>query len=1428
MTTNGNAPLDKNVDQKSQEQAQAKAKGARFLKAVTRAALIFAIVLCLLGGYLYFYAARQQVNLTARNLRALSSMSTQIGTSLQSADQILRQVDKDLTAGTPDWDAAAPFTPMYDNLVLQSWGKKFVGDRAGSCSFMNRGSLSADSVEHLAGWWHDTAKRPHCFYRHFGVSLRIDGRIKRDSALAVLNVAEYLRPAISRPVFHKTVLADDRGHVLLQHGLSDLVLTDLKTIIPRPGKDSAPGWNELRAKPSITEVTLAGEPYRLFMEPCCLSSDGLYSGRQLVVAGLVTKDALVRESLKISLSQVIACCAILILVFLGWPFLKLRLIGEREPVTMRDGMLVAAGSLLATALTTIFLLYLYSYTKFRIDRDEELRALSEEITTNLREEIAAAYNQLDQLANQALTDTLQKSPIRQLSKIRKDEQAFPLFESWSLIDSTGMQVRKWSTDSYVQPVIPIKDRSYFIELAQGLGWPGPPAPGAPLAAPVTAGSGKQYYLEPTVSRTTGKRQVALSIKLKDSMPTPVATMALEMVSLIGVVLPPGYGYAVLDSAGKTLLHSDPSRNLDERFVSETGGNRELVSAVMARVADTLNVKYAGADYRAHVRPVPGLPWSLVTFLDKQPGRINGAEWLGTSIYLTLIYAVILGIFAVLTLLFFPGYRAPWIWPDRRLYGGYLRLLWVNGLFIAAFLLALAYLEGDDLLAAGFVLPLQAMANAWACLIRHDRKPWASTFARWVVALGLMVFLAPALLQSPVAGWPHGLILLFAAAGSVLSLRPREWLRSYTEASPGPRPQPIERVYVAAATLFLLVTGVLPAAAFFTVSRSAHNEMLVKRGQLRMAKAVEERQRRVDYLYSDKFGTGKTEARKARLCWRDVTIQQRDLCELDLYYRFYFGTRVDPSSGPPDQSRAPSPVASSEHVRLFLVPYRPEASVEWRGMLPHTAHDSTWSWSSSGNRLEFNGSARAGTRKLAIASVLPQFWPVGSTEQVSAALLAAAVLILTWGIAKFLARKFFLIDVTDPVLISRKPRIMSLGGTNLFVVCRDDFDQLKVNYDGGHTLDLRKQKFESREELRQVLTDVGNKEPVVVRHFEYSYADEKLTKAKLRLLEALVYDSGSSVVILAEQDKDGAPLGLREAWRIASRQPVPADDSKPEQQAGFVSVLESLVLVDVRRWEEGWTDKDRRCTSSKSGSNPESESGSKAKAYLKSLRASMSVLASRLKSGLRSSRDSKTKSALKSKSGPNPSEVNSGIIDSESRCDPHLQKIWGGLRSSLASDPPERGRPTREELLDLLGERAEPYYRGIWESCQTGERVVLVHLAQHGLVNDKDRRVLRRLLARGLVRRRPHFTIMNETFRRYLLGHCVEVEAETPKGAQSPWDSVRRPVLAIVASVAILLFVTQQELFSATNALITAMATGVASFSRISGLFDSRKGGSSGA
>src|SRR5262249_7172538 len=69
---------------------------------------------------------------------------------------------------------------------------------------------------------------------------------------------------------------------------------------------------------------------------------------------------------------------------------------------------------------------------------------------------------------------------------------------------------------------------------------------------------------------------------------------------------------------------------------------------------------------------------------------------------------------------------------------------------------------------------------------------------------------------------------------------------------------------------------------------------------------------------------------------------------------------------------------------------------------------------------------------------------------------------------------------------------------------------------------------------------------------------------------------------------------------------------------------------------------------------------------------------------------------------------------------------------------------RQQLLDEIGERARTCYAGLWDNCRDDDKLLLYHLARHGLVNARNRRTLRRLIARGLVRRDPNVRLFSET------------------------------------------------------------------------------------
>jgi hypothetical protein len=78
-------------------------------------------------------------------------------------------------------------------------------------------------------------------------------------------------------------------------------------------------------------------------------------------------------------------------------------------------------------------------------------------------------------------------------------------------------------------------------------------------------------------------------------------------------------------------------------------------------------------------------------------------------------------------------------------------------------------------------------------------------------------------------------------------------------------------------------------------------------------------------------------------------------------------------------------------------------------------------------------------------------------------------------------------------------------------------------------------------------------------------------------------------------------------------------------------------------------------------------------------------------------------------------------------------------------------PSIQDLARVITDRAQAVYELLWTSCTRNEKLVLIQLAQEGVVNPKCYDVVARLVAKGLVTPVPGLTVFNYTFRRFLRG-----------------------------------------------------------------------------
>ena len=612
--------------------------------------------------------------------------------------------------------------------------------------------------------------------------------------------------------------------------------------------------------------------YFLFLQPCCRSlawtdgESGPNADAGTIVVGLADAGALSTRSHAISTSWIKLATGAVLLALVGWPFLKLWLIGERKRVRVVDVVQLGASSVFGVALLTIFMLDGYASWRTNRDLDLQLERLAAALKANVTAEIRAASRQLECAETLALGTAL-GGASKQGDILKKDwfkcpdagddpgaAIPYPFFESFALIDADGQQQLKWATNSHVPSKVRVAYREYFRRAQDRHVWDAPAlCPGG-------------CFVESIWSRTTGKHQAVVS---KPSEDNKVAALSIPMRSLMRTTLAPGFEFAVINAEGTVLFHSDPQRNTFENIFEETDRSRRLRASVAAHHAEPLNVRYWGSPYRAFVLPFDGTGWSVVTLFDKQRLGTLGLEWLAVTLVFLAIYMVLWG--AVMFIGLSPG--AAWVWPDERRRRHYVAVTLVVLGAMVVFVLAMRNYHGGALLAWAFGIPI----------------------ATWVV-----------------------IYLVLKRAPGPAATRPLQ--------------EPLAEFSVAA-TLLLIVTAVFPATAFFLTSYEVHAESYVKQTQVRVAEGLGERLRTLREEYSEDRGEGKgTIALRATHRTDDI----------DTYYRFFYNTTIGPIEPPTTPSWKDAP-GVNWLLDLFeeYLPYYAEASVEWRKLLHHRAHDRSW-------------------------------------------------------------------------------------------------------------------------------------------------------------------------------------------------------------------------------------------------------------------------------------------------------------------------------------------------------------------------------------------------------------------------------------------------------------------------------------------------------
>jgi len=1210
---------------------------------------------------------------------------------------------------------------------------------------------------------------------------------------------------------------------------STISITSLKSLKTVKGWRAEPKDIDPRALATATDhfdVTLGGADYVLFTQPYTFTrAPGSidHKAGQWVVCGLVSASRFRYDVSAVSTTVVLIIVAIVLLALCCWPFLRIALIDPGQALTITDVVLIIVCTIVGAGVLTLALLDAFAYRGITQTADEQLEKFSNNVNNDFQDNVVRAVHVLSLAEDRTLGPAKLKfgQPTQYLPpELMNDPRVgeYPYIDAIAWIDDKGMQLARFAR-IVASPRTNVSARRYFQLAKLDRTW---------------SVRGESYVLEWVRSKATGEVRAILAKKTKEAAawdnlpddkkrmtgaappPFTVIAMATELIDISHAIHPPGVEMAIIDENGEVIYHSDTQRIGYENFFAEADHNRDLRAAVVARRAGRIDATYWGADQSMYVLPLTGSRWTLVTFRAKRLTRVLNVEATLLTLVMLLMNAGPYFAVYIVVLLLKPRYRAPRLWPDETRHSDYLRLALILTVLLLLFCANNYVLAPWPSFSGVVLIPLLSIVTTYLVLHRTGApKRLAIGTAAWIIVTTMVVIhmsLAGIHPERVFSGYPiltHTFLVMATvgiAALTLLLMGGRKGGGRVSLLLGGLRSRyGYSTLYRVCGVLLMIIGAALPVAAFFRISRSVELELMVKFGQLRTAADLEHR---IDHIVTLNALPPEAPEAYTRFLFSDVLPKKLRMLfgsEWSLYppvgaaqsrSNILDACRNDPRTGPEKETNRTIPRWASNWLPALY-----EDSIAIQPLFEGGSADNLWHWCVNGRlitlirkiqfdddvaRVIWQGKKPNKTdEQIGIVSQLPRasFWTssdhserdaTGAQEAnasalhiVTMVLIAVPLLSIFWYAAGFVAKRILLIDIHEPDWLARKPLSPSLG-EHIFLVRRDrDLNTLTRDLAFADVSFEALNRDDSWAAVLQTLDSSEAGRNVRVVDFEYAINDSTINDKKLHWLERLLALADRTVIV-----------GSAVSPSYVLTTPPPAGVDSTPYVDRWRALLHCFVTVTAEELDlrhEEW------------------------------LRRNALHTVSQL-----------TVAAPKS------------WLERETAYNSFLRRLFKELetetdlrRTRKESDPDT----DQQRMLDELGERAETYFAGLWSSCRDDEKLLLYNLAHNGLANSRGRRVLRRLIARGLVRRNPNLELFSESFRLYVLEAAQReniVSVAREKTGASTWDSLRVPFFVIIVSFILLLFATQKDMLTTTTALATALTTGLPVLMKLIGIFTERR------
>lgn len=1160
------------------------------------------------------------------------------------------------------------------------------------------------------------------------------------------------------------------------------------------------------------------------------------------VIGVVRKSQLLTDVSRVSLNAMAALLIVLLLMLLSTPLLKLRFATLTEPVSTAQVFLIGTSLILGTCIITLILLDMRAYAGLKDRMDATAEQISLRMRAQFKEELHTSISEnkkafLDELGvsiagnktaasdepgestarsktpapttgtvlvrQQTSSDSTEASTGEKCDRDNKSEtlsnagfqqnklkindikgKTYPPFELAYLLDAEGNQVGSQRT--YRQEFsesISVPKRQYFLHSRDGPLW---------QKSTSDEASNEKFFLERIFTYDHGYWLTALSTPVTKNDPVDVPCAARVRVTLrvmqsfFATVLPPSFGFAVLeDASGEVIYHSDNSRSLLENFYVETDNNESLITAVHSRRHDEITGTYYGQGHRFYVAPLDDTPWSLVVFYDKTLIRTLNFEILIGTVTAQIFYALI--IFGGLLVFRWISLHKRWrfIWPRPAVLREYR--------YLALILLlgqGLAWLVVDNPDEKYNLYTLVAFPLFTLSLISYllDQKHHlrSTTVSYHIKRSVTTIFLLAGILAisfssfRPEFNASHKVQVALLLLAVLLLVSVSRLLQKYVPEKNLPGQEKVVRFwYLTCAMLVLVLVSVWPTKLLFDDIFQLQADKLLRMSQHHVLQQVD---RRRDAIKNDlaRIDSGHHGSFKDTYVGRYLTP--------DIY--------VTPASELPETetptSKLPEAVTSppyttlnsgkycsktkpkkmsefySKHPVSFLTENFPSYSPlsSWlHVMFFEQAGDLNWCAKTQDGKLSFMKTSAIDNGTYEIESKqIPMEYSVDPEIKMS-----------------FYGGLIFLFFLMLYALRTISRRILGL-----------DFPVIRTHWD----LENIEEKIEDWRGTRRVVLApspefINKLKPHLSELGEVSELDLSSSEGQQKLLD-----------LAAHMDREDPDVALLKSPKFFScgretreqlLQALEELDACPQTTlilcTGLFPWL-NLALADEQLAYNDFSDEERMRWQTLLGNFQSGHASLDTMTKLTSIEALLHY-------ECRNTELEEIRLSI---------ELEPAFLRAvELQKNPWqniFRTFWGYFKNSA----PGEDILTSKELVDDVTQRARHFHKSLWQCCNEEEKYILYRMAQGHMINSLHRKLLERLLRLGLIRKDPDFRISSYSLQNFILseGSPEQAKAWEKQTPASIWTHLRVPLLMLLLTLFVFLAYVGPNVIESILGLIPAI------------------------